>query len=253
MTPFDHLRRALAGAEGESEMAMVRPDRERAGRSGTPEVVLAAGKSVEQIVSAVQSLLPASGRVIVSRLDSATRDEIRWELRDEIDLTSAPGGRAALVSVPGSVPPCTGGRVAVVSAGTSDIAVAAEAALMATEMGCEVRTAWDVGVAGIHRLVQPLEHLAEWDSDVFVVAAGMDGVLPTVITGLVAQPVIGLPISTGYGFGGEGLGALTTMLQSCAPGIAVVNIDNGIGAGAMAALIANRAARFRQAPPSAAP
>ena len=82
---------------------------------------------------------------------------IARELRDEIDLTSAPGGRAALVSVPGSVPPCTGGRVAVVSAGTSDIAVAAEAALMATEMGCEVRTAWDVGVAGIHRLVQPLE------------------------------------------------------------------------------------------------
>jgi NCAIR mutase (PurE)-related protein len=124
---------------------------------------------------------------------------------------------------------------------------------MAAEMGCEVRSVWDVGVAGIHRLVNPLEMLTGWDADVFVVAAGMDGVLPTVVCGLVKQPVIGLPVSTGYGFGGEGVGALTTMLQSCAPGLAVVNIDNGIGAGAMAALIANRAARFRQAPLEVAP
>jgi NCAIR mutase (PurE)-related protein len=222
-------------------------------RAGTPEVVLAAGKSFDQVLAAVQSLLPVNGRVIISRLGPTTIEDIRTVLGESIDLTAAPGNRAAVVSLAGSAPPCTGGKVAVISAGTSDIPVAAEAGLMAAEMGCQVRTTWDVGVAGIHRLVHPLETLVEWDADVFIVAAGMDGVLPTVVTGLVAQPVIGLPVSTGYGFGGEGLGALTTMLQSCAPGIAVVNIDNGIGAGAMAALIANRAARFRQEPPPEAP
>ena len=250
MRPFDHLRRALSES-GDSIDGEVRADVERHGRTGTPEVVLAAGKSNEQIMAAIKALVPGTGRVIVSRLAQSTLADIREALDDQVELRPSPGNRAALVALPGSVRPCTGGRVAVISAGTSDVAVAAEAALMAEEMGCEVRTSWDVGVAGVHRLVQPLEQLIEWDADVFIVAAGMDGVLPTVVTGLVSQPVVGLPVSTGYGFGGEGLGALTTMLQSCAPGIAVVNIDNGIGAGAMAALIANRAARFRQAPPPA--
>ena len=131
------------------------------------------------------------------------------------------------------------------TAGTSDIPVAAEAALIAREMGCAIQTTWDVGVAGIHRLVRPLEMLIDWDPDVFVVAAGMDGILPTIISGLVPQPVIGLPVSTGYGFGGEGVGALTTMLQTCSPGMAVVNIDNGVGAGMTAARMANRAAAAR--------
>jgi NCAIR mutase (PurE)-related protein len=131
------------------------------------------------------------------------------------------------------------------TAGSSDIPVAAEAALVAREMGCEIATTWDVGVAGIHRLVRPLETLITWDPDVFVVAAGMDGILPTIVTGLVPQPVIGIPVSTGYGFGGEGTGALTTMLQSCSPGVTVVNIDNGVGAGITAARIANRCAAAR--------
>ena len=253
MNPFDHLRRELGGATEPGDEAEVRSDTERARRTGTPEVVLAAGKSIVQIATAIESLLPTNGRVILSRVALSTLDEIRARLDDAAELTIAPGHRAALVSLSGSSRPRTGSRVAVITAGTSDVAVASEAALMAEEMGCDVRTAWDVGVAGIHRLVQPLEQLTEWDADVFVVAAGMDGVLPTVVCGLVPQPVIGLPVSTGYGFGGEGLGALTTMLQSCAPGLAVVNIDNGIGAGAMAALIANRAARFRQAPPAEVP
>jgi NCAIR mutase (PurE)-related protein len=253
MNPFDHLRDALSGAEGGPGATEVRPDTERARRAGTPEVVLAAGKSAEQVMAAVNSLIRVNGRVVISRLGPTTLGDIRPGLEEQVELSPAPGNRAALASLRGSIRPCTGGKVAVISAGTSDIAVAEEAALMAAEMGCEVHTSWDVGVAGLHRLVQPVEQLVEWDADVFVVAAGMDGVLPTVISGLVAQPVIGLPVSTGYGFGGEGLGALTTMLQSCAPGIAVVNIDNGIGAGAMAAQIANRAARFRQAPPPTTP
>jgi NCAIR mutase (PurE)-related protein len=120
-----------------------------------------------------------------------------------------------------------------------------EAAAVLHEMGCEMQSAQDVGVAGLHRLVTPLRTMVEFDPDALIVAAGMDGVLPGVISGLVAIPIVALPTSTGYGFGGAGLGAMTTMLQACAPGIAVVNIDNGIGAGIMAGLIANRAASQR--------
>ena len=136
----------------------------------------------------------------------------------------------------------TGGRVGILTAGTSDVSVASEAAVIAQELGCEVMEARDVGVAGLHRLVQPLERLAEWDAHVIIVAAGMDGALPSVVAGLVPVPVIGLPTSVGYGYGAAGTGALMTMLQSCAPGLVVVNIDNGVGAGVAAAKIANLAA-----------
>ena len=139
--------------------------------------------------------------------------------------------------------PQRAGVVGILSAGTSDIPVAAEASLAAAEMGATVLEAWDVGVAGLHRLVVPLERFVAARADVIVVAAGMDGALPSVVAGLVDVPVIGLPTSIGYGLGAGGVGALTTMLQSCAPGLVVVNIDNGIGAGTTAALIANRACR----------
>jgi NCAIR mutase (PurE)-related protein len=118
---------------------------------------------------------------------------------------------------------------------------------MALEMGATVLEAWDVGVAGLHRLVAPLERFTAAGVAVIVVAAGMDGALPSVVAGLVDVPVIGLPTSIGYGLGGDGVAALSTMLQSCAPGLVVVNIDNGIGAGATAALIATRAARSESA------
>ena len=135
----------------------------------------------------------------------------------------------------------------VLTAGTSDIPWAEEAALLCREMGCEVHTVYDVGVAGIHRLWEPLQHLLEEvQVDVLIVAAGMDGALPSVVSGLVDVPVIGLPTSVGYGFGGHGEAALLSMLQTCAPGMAVVNIDNGIGAGAIAGMIANRMAQGRR-------
>jgi len=114
-------------------------------------------------------------------------------------------------------------------------------------MGCDVHPVYDVGVAGIHRLFAPLETLlVEIDVDVIIVAAGMDGALPSVVSGLVGVPVVGLPTSVGYGMGGGGHAALLSMLQTCAPGMSVVNIDNGVGAGAMAAMIANRVAGARQ-------
>jgi NCAIR mutase (PurE)-related protein len=161
----------------------------------------------------------------------------------DVDLHEA-GGVAVIHGPDGHIEP-TGGRIAVISAGSSDRAVAEEAALMAREMGVEVIRASDVGVAGLHRLVQPLREIMARGVDCIVVAAGMDGALPSVVAGLVDVPVIGLPVSVGYGHGGRGEAALMTMLQSCAPGITVVNIDNGIGAGSTAALIANRIATAR--------
>jgi hypothetical protein len=147
----------------------------------------------------------------------------------------------------------TGGRVGILAAGTSDVPVAEEAALMCREMGCSVHTAYDVGVAGLHRLFGPLcEMLDEAAVDVLIVAAGMDGALPSVVAGLVDVPVVGLPTSAGYGLGGAGVAALYSMLQTCVPGLSVVNVDNGIGAGAVAGLIANRVASARDHAPGGA-
>lgn len=129
------------------------------------------------------------------------------------------------------------------TAGTADLEAAQEVLMVVEACGLQVRLLADVGVAGLHRLVEPLPELLSWDPDVLVVAAGMDGVLPGVVAGLVDRPVVALPISTGYGVGGEGKAALLTMLQSCSTGLVVVNVDNGVGAGAAAALIASRVAR----------
>ena len=137
-------------------------------------------------------------------------------------------------------PPEERGCVGLLTAGTSDIPVAEEAALVAVHMGCRVERGYDAGVAGIHRLLEPLTRMLESGADVLVVAAGMEGALPSVVAGLVDIPVIGVPTSTGYGMGGDGTAALYSILQSCSPGLVAVNIDNGVGAGAAAALIARR-------------
>jgi NCAIR mutase (PurE)-related protein len=139
-----------------------------------------------------------------------------------------------------------GGRVGILTAGTSDISVAEEAKLVAQEMGCVVISCYDVGVAGIHRLLEPLRLLIESDVDVVVVVAGREGALGSVVAGLVSVPVIGVPTSNSHGFGAKGESALMAMLQSCSLGLSVVNIDGGVAGGAVAALIANRAARFRK-------
>ncbi|MBC7261723.1 MAG: nickel pincer cofactor biosynthesis protein LarB, partial [Chloroflexi bacterium] len=154
---------------------------------------------------------------------------------------------AAVLRKPGVSRPDSGGRVGILTAGTSDIPRAEEAALICREMGCTVFTAYDVGVAGLHRLFEPLQSMVEKEKvDVLIVAAGMDGALPSVVAGLVPVPVIGLPTSAGYGLGGSGRAALLSMLQTCSPGLVVVNIDNGIGAGAAAGMIANRVAAARK-------
>lgn len=243
MRPFDDVRREVNDDSTLEPGQEVRSDVHRGRRTGGPEVIYAARKSTAQIVAGIESLIGVSGRVVISQIPDVTG--LRAALPVGLELVLEPGERSGVVFRAGSTPPQSGGRVAVLTAGTSDIPVAAEAALIAREMGCAVDTTWDVGVAGIHRLVRPLEAMIDRDPDVFVVAAGMDGILPTIVSGLVPQPVIGVPVSTGYGFGGQGVGALTTMLQSCSPGLAVVNIDNGVGAGMTAARIANRCAAAR--------
>ena len=225
----------------------VRPDLERAKRKGVPEVILAEGKTVEHALKIVHIFLERNGRAILSRVSPELEARLRGDFDDGVELEWYALARAAVLRKPGIEPPPTGGRVGILTAGTSDVPTAEEAAMLCREMGCEVYTTFDVGVAGLHRLFGPLRQmLQEYQVDALIVAAGMDGALPSVVSGLADVPVIGLPTAVGYGLGGDGVAALYSMMQSCAPGLAVVNIGNGIGAGAMAGLIANRVAAARR-------
>ena len=224
-----------------------RPDFDRVRRKGVPEVILADHKSVEDSLAIARQFLAREGRAILSRVPEPLEQRLRDEFAGQANLEWYPNARAAVLRRPEMAPPDSGGRVGILTAGTSDIPRAEEAALVCREMGCQVFTVYDVGVAGLHRLFDPLERLLQEDRvDVLIVAAGMDGALPSVVSGLVPVPVIGLPTSVGYGLGGGGVTALLSMLQTCAPGLSVVNIDNGVGAGAVAGLIANRVAAARK-------
>jgi pyridinium-3,5-biscarboxylic acid mononucleotide synthase len=213
----------------------------RAARKGVPEVVYARGKSPEQAAKICAALLESAERVILS----APAPDHEAAVRKALPETTIRHAGRSLVLGDGE-PPKTGGRLGALSAGTSDLPVLEEALAVAREMGVEALSFNDVGVAGIHRLTGPLQRLRDFDPDCLVVAAGMEGALPSVVSGLVSVPVIGLPTSTGYGLGGDGTAAILGMLQTCSPGLSVVNVDNGVGAGATAALIANRAASARK-------
>ncbi len=227
------------------QAAMVRPDFDRASRKGVPEVILASTKTAEQCLAIVEAFLGRTSRAILSRVPEALESELKVRYEGK-GLEWYPVSRIAIIRADGQRPAALGGRVGVITAGTSDQPRAEEAALVCQEMGCIVYPVYDVGVAGIHRLFGPLDELIKAHKvDAVIVAAGMDGALPSVVSGLVDVPVIGLPTSVGYGMGGEGQAALMAMLQTCSPGLAVVNIDNGVGAGAMAGLIANRCALAR--------
>lgn len=220
-----------------------RLDLSRQQRTGIPEVIYASGKSVELVLRLVHEVLTRTDNVVVSRPTPRMTSELEQMLGSDYAIQ---GSLSVGIKRKDCCIPRTGGNVGIVTAGSSDIPFAEEAGIIAHHMGADVHSAYDVGVAGLHRLVQPLRRMVEANVDAIVVAAGMDGALPSVIAGLVDIPVIGLPTSTGYGAGGKGIAALLSMLQTCAPGLAVVNIDNGIGAGSTAALIANRAAQARR-------
>ena len=208
----------------------------RSSRCGIPEVVLAEGKDPVHLAEIAIAHARSSGRCVVSRIDRAQAKLVGERAEAEgFTMTCHDAARMAVLSKGDTVSP-TGGVVAVITAGTSDIRVAEEARVIATEMGCRVCTAYDVGAAGIHRLFPAIRKCS--DAHVFVVAAGREGTLPAVVAGLVDRPVIGVPVSSGYGYMGKGRAALASMLQSCSV-LTVVNIDAGFTAGAMAARIAN--------------
>jgi NCAIR mutase (PurE)-related protein len=205
-------------------------------RCGMPEVVLAEGKDPTHLAAIAIRHAQTAGRCVITRIN---RDQVGpiQESADREGIASVyhEVGHILILSM-GVAPKKTGGIVGVITAGTSDIRVAEEARIIAEEMGCEVRTAYDVGAAGIHRLFPALKPLLA--AHVFVVCAGREGTLPSVVAGLVDKPVIGVPVSVGYGYMGAGRAALASMLQSCSV-LSVVNIDAGFTAGAFAAQIAN--------------
>ena len=214
-------------------------DHHRPLRTGSPEVVLGKGKTPEQVSKIVAALKGRGHPVLVTKTDQETFDTV---IGDTPEATYNELAGAIVVPGPDSLAKLQG--VLVITAGTVDIPVAEEAALTAGLMGNEVTQVYDVGVAGLHRLLDqlPIIRLAK----VIIVVAGMDAALVGVVAGLVSAPIIAVPTSAGYGASFEGLAALLSMLNSCSPGVAVVNIDNGFGAGYMAAQI-NRSAQLPSA------
>jgi NCAIR mutase (PurE)-related protein len=208
-------------------------DHHRSLRQGFPEVILGEGKSVGQIEKIIAAMLASGDNILVTRLDETKAARVR----EGFPTASYHGDSRCLTIEQKPVEPTGRGTILVVSAGTSDIPVAAEAALTARMMGNQVEQLYDVGVAGIHRLLARKELL--FAAAVIIVVAGMEGALPSVISGMVAKPVIGVPTSVGYGASFGGVAALLGMLNSCAAGVTVVNIDNGFGA-AYAASLMNR-------------
>ncbi len=200
----------------------------REARKGFPEVVFCLHKQDEEILAIARAIASRSRVALLTRARPSTAGLIRGTFPEARYFE-----RSGAIRI--GQPPAGTGLVTVISAGTSDIPVAEEAAVTAETMGARVRTFWDIGVAGLHRLISKLEDLQ--DSRVIVAVAGMDGALPTVTAGVVSCPVIAVPTSVGYGTGAGGYAALLTMLNSCAPGVAAVNVDNGFGAGYVAALV----------------
>jgi len=215
------------------DMGYARVDHSREMRQGFPEVVFGQGKTRAQVVGIVERLLQRSANVLVTHTDADTFGEVR-----NIATDAEWHETAHLIRVVRDRTERGVGSIAAVTAGTSDIPVAEEAALTAEAMGNRVDRIWDVGVAGIHRVIAERQLLRR--ARVVIVAAGMEGALPSVVGGLVGVPVVAVPTSIGYGASFGGVAALLGMLNSCSSNVSVVNIDNGFGAGFVASLINRR-------------
>jgi NCAIR mutase (PurE)-related protein len=206
-------------------------DHHRPLRKGFPEVIFGEGKDAEQVIKIMERMAEAQDNVLVTRIDEEKAKVVLERFPEAEHYRRA---RAITLRL-SEITPAGKGCILIVAAGTSDIPVAEEAAVTARMMGNEVETLYDVGVAGVHRLLNHQEQLMQ--ANVLIVTAGMEGALPSVVGGLVARPVIAVPTSVGYGTSFGGLAPLLAMLNSCASNVAVVNIDNGFGAGYIASLI----------------
>jgi NCAIR mutase (PurE)-related protein len=213
------------------DLGFAQLDSHRDLRRGFPEVILCLGKTPERIVEIARRMSESQSLVLATRASPEIYDRLQNSLEGKRVTYHE---KAAIVSI-GTPPKATRGSVLVVTAGTSDIPVAEEAAVTAELMGSKVTRLFDVGVAGVHRVLDHRGLLEK--AKVIIVVAGMEGALPSVVAGLVEAPVIAVPTSVGYGASFDGMAALLGMMNSCAPGVAVVNIDNGFGAGYLAAMM----------------
>ena len=217
----------------------------RKSRKGIPEVIFGENKEISDIKKIIQTVLKKSNSVLISRIKKKDLPKV-ISFAKRLKLKTEVGRNSTTVLIYKKPIKKDKGKIGILSAGTSDIGVAEEARLMAESMNCMCICNYDVGVAGIHRIFPVLKKFIEDDVDSVIVVAGMEGALATIVSSMVDVPVIGVPTSVGYGYGQKGVAALASMLQSCSLGLTVVNIDNGIGAGAFAANIANRVNRKRK-------
>lgn len=213
-------------------------DHSRSARRGIPEIIFGESKDPNVLAEIVGKLMKSRDLVIISRTTPEHYKAINEKIGKRDGVRWAERARMVIVDQRREKP--KSGTIGIMAAGTSDITVAEEAREVAEAMGCTVIAAYDVGIAALHRVIAPLKEMLESGCEVLVVVAGMEGALASVVSSLVDIPVIGVPCSVGYGKGGKGEAALLSMLQSCSPGLVVVNIDNGVNAGATAALISKR-------------
>ena len=209
--------------------------------TGIPEVIFAKNKEPEDVYTIASALLEKKGVVMITK---ALPEHMKMlEKIKAIRTANKKAGVVVLKKEENNQPPV--GRIAIFAAGTADIPVAEEARIVAETLGCATILSYDVGVAGLHRIFPGIKRAIDEKADAVIVVAGMEGALASVVKGLIDVPVIGVPTSVGYGYGGEGVSALMSMLQSCSPGITVVNIDNGFGAAAAAYLICRQTSKYK--------
>lgn len=220
-------------------------DINRSKRRGIPEVIFAESKELNEIKKIIKKTLEKTNAVIVSRIKKKDYDKI-LEYTKKLKVKVKTGKNSSSLLIFKKPIKIHGGKVGILTAGTSDIGVAEESRLMCEAMNCKCITSYDVGVAGIQRIFPILKEMVEEEVDCIIVAAGMEGALATLVATMVDIPIIGIPTSVGYGYGEKGIAALASMLQSCSLGLTVVNIDNGIAAGGVAANIANRATQKKK-------
>ncbi|HXV47045.1 MAG TPA: nickel pincer cofactor biosynthesis protein LarB [Nitrososphaera sp.] len=213
-------------------------------RKGMPEIIFAENKEYKDVIRIALAAIRRNGQAVVSRIRKSELSKVANALKKKGMIVEVGRNSTTLLASDRSFGrKMTGARIGIMAAGTSDIGVAEEARLVAKAMGCEAIASYDIGIAGMHRLFPALKDIAEQNAGAIVVVAGMEGALASVVASVADIPVVGVPTSTGYGFGANGIAALASMLQSCTLGLAVVNIDNGVGAGAYAASIAKRMTR----------
>ena len=214
------------------DIGFAKVDHQREDRTGFPEVIYGEGKTVEQMIDIIQSLKKNTNRVLATRISEEKADKI---MNVVADLDYNESARTLFWKHPEEPALLYNGYIAVLCAGTSDLPVAEEAAVTAEAFGASVKRMYDVGVAGIHRLFHHLEDIE--NATVAITVAGMEGALTSVVGGLISNPIVAVPTSIGYGANFQGLSSLLSMLNACSPGISVMNIDNGFGAGYYATLI----------------